>query len=213
VVHRRCISICTLTFSKCLSVSSGCLLLFRPALKRLADSDSGAGYGLDVALSSGVYSLIGVVVGGGVTWATQWRLAARSDRLDTRVARRKIGAELRRHRPPIARAVLQRTPNSQELLDQLLGELAQTGSEAWEEHSNRLARQLPDQDWDAVERAYGSIAELISTIREYGIPPTVQDFAQSRNQIDDALSRLSASGLGAFRRNPTAALERWRQST
>jgi hypothetical protein len=43
-----------------------------------------------VAVSSGVYSLIGVAVGGGITWATQWQVAARADRLDARVARRRV---------------------------------------------------------------------------------------------------------------------------
>ncbi|MFZ0973615.1 MAG: hypothetical protein WAN22_15395, partial [Solirubrobacteraceae bacterium] len=54
-----------------------------------------------MALSSGIYGLIGVVVGGGVTLGTQWGLAARSDRLDTRVARRKVRAELRQHRQAV----------------------------------------------------------------------------------------------------------------
>jgi hypothetical protein len=122
---------------------------------------------------------------------TQWGLAARSDRLDTRVARRTIRAELRQQQHNIARAATMRV-KSQEDLDRLGDELQQAGSKAWDKHSDRLARQLRDPDWDAVERAYGRVAELVSTVGEERIPPSEQQFELARKQIDDALNRLSS---------------------
>ena len=73
----------------------------------------------------------------------------------------------------------------------LIDELQQPGSAAWNKHSDRLARQLSDADWDAVERAYDGVAELASMMHEERIPPSKEALERTRLQIDDALNRLS----------------------
>jgi hypothetical protein len=47
-----------------------------------------------MAIASGVYSLIGVVVGAAGTGGFQWWLAERKDGRDARAARRLVNAEL-----------------------------------------------------------------------------------------------------------------------
>src|SRR4051812_8281157 len=106
-----------------------------------------------MAVSSGVYSLIGVAVGSGITSLAQWRLAARTDRLDARVAKRKVGTELHRHGRNAE--LLAGAPATAKMLSIRFDQ-----DEAWKKHSDRLARQLSDAEWDAVERAYESLIAL-----------------------------------------------------
>lgn len=143
-----------------------------------------------MALSSGIYSLIGVVVGGGVTLGTQWGLAARSDRLDTRVARRKVRAELRQHRQAVEGAASYEV-HSYEDLEMLVDELERPGTAAWAKQSDRLARQLGESDWDAIERAYERAAKLVSIVHEERSPPSEAEFRLALAAIEDAISRLS----------------------
>lgn len=157
-----------------------------------------------MALSSGVYSLVGVAIGGGITWGTQWGIAARTDRLDARVAKRQVRAELRRHRQTEWwEAVLWPDPAGTGTgpvpdLRPVSGMLANTavlheeaGSKAWAKHSDRLARLLSDRDWDVVEQAYDGIADLVTW--KDGPPPSpalVERVKQTHARIEDAIRRL-----------------------
>jgi hypothetical protein len=114
-----------------------------------------------VALSSGVYGLAGVAVGGGITWLTQWQLAPRTDRLDVRVAKRRVRAELREHRQRTEFVV-----DRPQLIDVLSGGLEK--HDAWTNYADRLARDLSEADWAAVEQAYDAIANLV-------LEPTLPD--------------------------------------
>ena len=80
-------------------------------------------------------------------------------------------------------------------LDKLLRwtaqELGEIGWKAWADHGDRLARQLSDVEWDAVERAYESIAELVSEIPYREDLRDWQSFARTDERIEDALTRLS----------------------
>lgn len=156
----------------------------------LADpaSERFARYRPGVALSSGFYSLIGVAVGGGGTWLTQWRLAARADRLDARVARRKVQAELRRHRQH-TEFLVQHHEMWQASPHVYAEALEQGGSNAWAEHSDRLARQLSDPDWDAVEKAYDSIATVV-LLKDGGVPIHIGEIEGMLRKIENAIKRL-----------------------
>ena len=62
---------------------------------------------------------------------------------------------------------------------------------AWKKHSDRLARQLSDADWDAVERAYASIGMLAwraKTLTQDQL--RTMDYKEPLGHIDAALSRL-----------------------
>jgi hypothetical protein len=72
-----------------------------------------------------------------------------------------------------------------------LGALRQPGSEAWTKHSDRLARQLSEPEWDAVERAYELYDGLISAILATRAPSSDKELERTREQIDDALNRLT----------------------
>ena len=106
-----------------------------------------------MAVSSGIYSLAGVLVGGGITAGAQWSLAARADRSDARVAKRQVRAELQRLKP---------------LLGWYLSFPAESihgfpepfPIEKWTTHSDRLARQLSDLDWQVVESAYAQVEDI-----------------------------------------------------
>ena len=135
-----------------------------------------------MAVSSGIYTLTGVVLGGGVTWAAQWRLAARTDRLDARVAKRQVRAELRRIRQ--TPEFLTRHPNLHEFVS-----FDWPATTKWEAHSDRLARQLSDEAWDAADEAYEVFETLHFAVREGHTE--IQDAAERTvARIDDALLHL-----------------------
>jgi hypothetical protein len=143
-----------------------------------------------VALSSGVYSLIGVAVGSGATWLTQWQIAAWSDRLDARAATRQVRTELAEIR--IWVEVIARAPN---ISSDVVSTLAATPK--WRSHADQLARQLSDAEWDAVEAAYSSVEQLAIQSgpgREPGGPVTDDDLKQAarfaRTRIDEACACL-----------------------
>jgi hypothetical protein len=109
-------------------------------------------------------------------------LAARNDRLDARVAKRKVRAELRRYRRELRAAV--DYPSTMEY--------AVFGEEEWTKHSDRLARQLSDADWDAVEKAYDDTADVILKVGEPPHEwPTPDEVKRAYEHVEDALKRLS----------------------
>lgn len=100
-----------------------------------------------MALSSGVYTLIGVAVGSATTVGFQLFVARRTERRDTLAARRQVLSEiedkanaldyLRTTDPhlPLAIAVLM-------------------ADDAWRRYADLLAHDLSDHAWRAVDRAY-----------------------------------------------------------
>ena len=110
-----------------------------------------------MTVSSGVYGLAGVLIGSGITATAQWSLASRTDRLDTRLARRQVLTELQRLRSILI--VFLSSPGGFED-DVATGEGRLATGEGrlatgkWEAHSDRLARHLSDGDWQAVAAAY-----------------------------------------------------------
>ncbi|HTX32877.1 MAG TPA: hypothetical protein VMD09_15945 [Solirubrobacteraceae bacterium] len=133
---------------------------------------------------SDIGPLVGVVIGGGISWGTQWRLAARTDRLDARAAKRQVRAELRRYEAFTASAA-----DDPRLIEFATIELDDLGSKAWDRHSDRLARQMTDADWATVQAAYESVANLVwqwkgnKSVREEDASPT-------HKRIEDAIRRL-----------------------
>jgi hypothetical protein len=119
--------------------------------------------------------------------------SGRSNRLDTQVARRQIRGELRQHQQATKGAASYKVKSDDDL-DLLGAELRQAGSSAWTKHSDRLARQLGDPDWDAVERAYESVARLVSIVRNERVPPSEHEFAWAQKAIDDAIETAGARG-------------------
>lgn len=76
------------------------------------------------------------------------------------------------------------------MVKRVVKELEEEGSNEWKKHSDRLARQLSDADWDAVESAYEYIAGLISSTREWADDPTVERLDRTYDRIQVALKPL-----------------------
>ena len=112
-----------------------------------------------MALSSGVYSLIGVAVGSGVTWVAQWSLAARSDRLDTQAAKRQVLAELLSLRGGPVNGLAMLPVEALGRYELGLGR-GFAATEKWAAHSDQLARQLSTEDWNVVASAYRGVEKL-----------------------------------------------------
>jgi hypothetical protein len=102
-----------------------------------------------VAIGSGVYTLVGVVVGTAATGGFQWWLAARKDGRDARAARRLVNAELTQ----IAFAV------------KAVGEHPEWGASeemqrrmaahaSWDRYAEVLARDLGKDEWSTLPIAY-----------------------------------------------------------
>jgi hypothetical protein len=151
-----------------------------------------------VAVSSGVYSLAGVVIGGGVTWFAQWSLAARADRRDARVAHRQVRSELRRAERWVRGVAESPDDYARDLAGQLTGI---KWSAKWEMFSDQLARALSDRDWEAVESAYESIGLAIALVGEVskagadsqGLVVSMQQAAElALTHIDEARTSLRA---------------------
>lgn len=104
-------------------------------------------------ISSGIYGLAGVVIGGVVTGGVQWATAARTEHLTARVARRQVRAELQRIQLTLERVI--DTPATLESAGPRLRDIAQ-----WQAHSDHLARALPDDAWEAINSAYNSLGGL-----------------------------------------------------
>jgi hypothetical protein len=101
-----------------------------------------------MGLSSGVYSLIGVVVGGAVTGGVQWALRVRADRIETRVARRQVKAGLEQTR----KAVI--TLHARSDVTGARTEATLRQIDALSANSDRLARHLSEGEWQTLNEAY-----------------------------------------------------------
>jgi hypothetical protein len=95
-----------------------------------------------MAISAGIYSLVGVVIGGGVTWFSQRSQALRAELLDTRLARRQVQKELELAEARVRAMVESPTPieerqdDSKDILRQI------SEHPEWARHSDRLDRHL-----------------------------------------------------------------------
>ncbi len=99
-------------------------------------------------MSEAIWGFVGVLIGGGITWAIEiWR-ARRSDMDAARVAARLVAAELE----TIDNV---RTADAPEFLEQKKLAMKQ---DAWVAHRTTLARDLSDDGWRAVRRAYDALA-------------------------------------------------------
>ncbi len=61
-------------------------------------------------------------------------------------------------------------------------------TQMWAAHSDRLARGLSDDEWQAVESAYNSVAVILLGRR--ADEQTAQNAESARDSIRDALKRL-----------------------
>jgi hypothetical protein len=99
-------------------------------------------------VSEAIWGLVGVLVGGGMTWVIEiWR-ARRSDTDAARVAARLVAAELE----TIDNV---RTVGAPAFLEQKDRAMKQ---DAWVAHRTTLARELSDDGWRDVRRAYDALA-------------------------------------------------------
>lgn len=99
-------------------------------------------------MSEAIWGFVGVLVGGGITWIIEiWR-ARRSDTDAARVAARLVAAELE----TIDNV---RTVGAPEFLEQKNLAMKQ---DAWVVHRTTLARELSDDGWRNVRRAYDALA-------------------------------------------------------
>jgi hypothetical protein len=110
-------------------------------------------------VASGVYSLIGVVVGATATGGFQWWLAARKDSRDARAARRLVNRELTQ----IAFAIkaVSEHPNwgrSEKVKRPL------TTHPIWDRYAEVLARELSKQEWSTLPVAYELAEELADLV-------------------------------------------------
>lgn len=134
-------------------------------------------------LETAASSLLGVVVGGAVTYVGQ-------SRLDRRRERRELGAEQRAaEREEQATATTVRMAARLVFLDcfRIVGHLRgtrQTGrwwtalllsDDAWREHGELMSRELPDADWGKVAAFFAEVAEwnslTVAARRYYWIYP------------------------------------------
>lgn len=99
-------------------------------------------------MTEAIFGLLGVVIGSLITWLVEvWR-ARRGDSDQGRVAARLVVDELRS-------IVNARTADEDEFRRQR--ELAMQ-QDAWISHRAVLARELTDEDWRAVRRAYDALS-------------------------------------------------------
>ena len=155
-----------------------------------------------MAISSGVYGLAGVLIGSGVTAGGQWILAARTDRLDARVAKRQVRRELQELKPRLERWVL--VPQR----GLIWSKDSAIATAKWKEHSDRLARQLSDTDWEAVQAAYLIFGKFlfISRVEQEEGPSEEQEVGPSEEQEVGPSEEAEEAFLNAFRRMAEDAL-------
>jgi hypothetical protein len=106
-------------------------------------------------VASGVYSLIGVVVGAGATGGFQWWVAARKDSRDARAARRLVNRELTRMAFAIKSVSEQPQWTQSAKIQQGL-----TSHPSWDRYAEVLARELSKAEWSTLPVAYEMAEEL-----------------------------------------------------
>jgi hypothetical protein len=142
-----------------------------------------------VALSSGIYSLIGVAVGSLSTGGFQLGLAVRSDRRDSRAAKRHVAALLRD-----ASFVMDRMIEDGPSLSALA--TLQRVSGAWPNFSDRLGHDLSDSKWAYVEGAFAVIRRISDALSAGTLEDPTPVLRTARP--------LVAEGLRQLRRNAAA---------
>lgn len=120
-----------------------------------------------------IFSLVGVVVGGLLTWGVQALQQRRTERAEARAAARLLSAEL---------------SEQHEFLDTLVKQASTTATRelppasAWREYRAVMARQLDNDSWTAVAGAYGELNLFGS---ERALDPRALD-----HMVQDARKRL-----------------------
>jgi hypothetical protein len=152
------------------------------------------------AIIAGAAAVMGALAGGLITAGAQWGLAARTDRLDARVAKREVRTELRQIRARLESYLRILTETRYPHFPDPGEHIGQIVSDKWKAHSYRLARQLSDDGWQAVEDAYLSIERIVFSqryeqqTRQEGVQHTTATFGSSAQKattlIDEALLRL-----------------------
>jgi hypothetical protein len=137
-----------------------------------------------VALSSGVWGLIGVVTGGAITGGVQWSVAARTDWLDGRVARRRVKFEMEAIRSGLVPLVddTEAALRNRDDLDLVLNQ-----DPMFLEHGDRLARHVSEATWEAVTAAYRDAKFLLVLHDESTLPEAARVALEA---VDAAIARL-----------------------
>jgi hypothetical protein len=108
-----------------------------------------------MALSSGIYSLIGVAVGAGATGGFQWWLAARKDSGDARAARRLVNAELTQIAFAVKAVSEQPKWGGSEEMQRRM-----TAHANGDRYAEVLARELSKDEWATLPIVYKSVEAL-----------------------------------------------------
>jgi hypothetical protein len=106
-----------------------------------------------------IFGLVGVLVGGGITWGIEWWRERRRMEGEARVAARLVADELMRAHDLFKVIWDESATGSPELAEGV------AGFPLWKEHRAVLARNLGSSDWLKVERAY-LVAESGMTYRQ-----------------------------------------------
>ena len=108
-----------------------------------------------------IFGLIGVIVGGFLNGAVQWKIASRAERRASRAAARLVMDDLLQVEGEIDQA----------LEDGVWGDLAASPPtlEAWTEHRTTLT-SLPFRDWAMITNAVSFARNVLREIRTGGLP-------------------------------------------
>jgi hypothetical protein len=140
-----------------------------------------------MALSSGVYSLIGVAVGAASTGGFQWWLAVRAERRERRAAKRHVAralADAIRTHDSLSRGASHPA--------RLIARLDATGV-VWRDNSTALAVALEEPAWLDVSHAFAVVALEIEGFATEA-RPTQSVLDQGRTFLVDGLKALDPIG-------------------
>ncbi len=111
--------------------------------------------------SDAIAGLVGVVTGSAITGGFQYVLTARAERRDGRAARRLVHAELSTYR-----AALDFAAGGRALAEPLTADLGDHSR--WDANADRLARDLSDDAWQAIEYVYWGMGAIVAEAEDRG---------------------------------------------
>jgi hypothetical protein len=137
-------------------------------------------------VSSAIFGLVGVALGGLISFVGQYGMARRAEAAVNRTAARLLAMELGRVRAALERR-LKGSRISRDPWD------AELRTDNWPARLERLAQSMPSEDWKLVAAPLDQIDHIRTTIATFEWEPGLAADPGVRSHLEDARTAIEAA--------------------
>lgn len=155
---------------------------------------------VDAGVVTGLFTLGGVVAGGALTGAIEGRRDSRRSQAEARAAARLVQDEARGNHAAITLVQDMKAEHDQfeDLRDSI--QRGYIANAMWSEHRGVLARELGDDEWEAVQDAYLGVRLVLSVRAEDKLGLSFKDARSNMAGVLSDVEQQLAKGITALRK-------------